>query len=148
MFAQLDNICEEYLVKKAPGLPENIKELLVKIAPWVSLVGVILGIPAVLAIFGLSAFVMPLGFLGGIMSGRPFFGVTYLVSVAFLVVTLVLEALAIPGLFKRSKQGWMFAYYAVLVSAVSNLVSFNLGGLIIGTLIGLYILFQLKSYYR
>lgn len=39
-------------------------------------------------------------------------------------------------------------FYAVLVTAVYDLVTFSLGGLIIGTGISLYILYQIKSFYK
>jgi len=39
-------------------------------------------------------------------------------------------------------------FYASLLGAVQNAVSFNLGGLVVGTLLSLYILFQIKSYYK
>ena len=36
--AQLESVLEEYLVKKAPGIPANIKELIVKFAPWLTII--------------------------------------------------------------------------------------------------------------
>ena len=82
------------------------------------------------------------------MSGRPFLGIGYLINVIFLAVMIVLEALSISPLFKRSKTGWNLLYYSTLLGAVQNLLSFNLGGLIIGTLLSLYLLFQVKEYYK
>lgn len=148
MLGQLDSLLEEYLVKKAPALPTNVKEFLVKFAPWMAVIGVVISVPAILALLGLSAFVVPLGFLGGALTGRPFMGVGYILSVAFLVVMVILEAMSISGLSKRSMGGWRLAYYSVLLSGVQNLVSFNLGGLVIGTLLGLYFLYQIKSHYK
>jgi len=146
--SQLTDLCQEYLVKKAPALPSEWKEFIVKIAPWLAVIGVILGIPGILAIFGLGAILAPFSFLGGVVTGRPFLGITYLLNIAFLVVIVVLEALAIPGLFKRSQRSWNLLYYSVLVSIVQNIISFNIGGLIIGGLLSLYILFQVKEYYK
>jgi len=65
-----------------------------------------------------------------------------------LAISVVLEFLAVPGLFKKTRQGWNFVYYSALVSVLYSLVSFNLGGLIIGALISFYILFQVRTYYK
>lgn len=141
--AQLETTLDLYLVKKAPALPDNIKEIIVKIAPWLTIVGLVLSIPALLALLGLSAVVMP---LAAVTMARG--GFDYVAGIVFLVAILALEAFALPGLFGRKKQGWNLIFYSVLLSAVQSLLSFNLFGLIIGTLIGLYVLFQVRSYYH
>jgi len=143
-FSQLENLLEEYLVKKAPfTLPANWKEAIVKFAPWISLILMIVALPAVLALFGLGAVLTPFSYLGGLRAG---FGYTFGLIVS--AVSVVLEAIAIPGLFKRTRQGWNFVYYATLVGVVENVLHFNIGGLIIGSLLSLYILFQVKEYYK
>ena len=67
-----------------------------------------MGIPGVLALLGAGTILAPLGFVGGMMTGRPFLGMGYLVRILFLGVMVVLEALAIPGLFSKSKKAWTF----------------------------------------
>ena len=142
--SKLESTLEEYLVKKAPfTLPKGLKDFIVMIAPWFALIGVVLAVPAILTVFGLGAIIAPMAFLGGVRAGT-----TFSLSVIFMVITLVLEALAIPGLFKRSKSGWNFVFYASLVGVVENIISFNIGGLVIGTILGLYVLFQVKEYYK
>ena len=64
------------------------------------------------------------------------------------IASMVLMAIALPGLFKRQLSAWKLMFYAVLVTAVYDLVTFSLGGLIIGTGISLYILYQIKSFYK
>ena len=140
---KLKDLLELYLVKKAPGLPKAWKELLVNLAPWLTVVMLVLLLPIVLAIFGLSIFTMPFAFLGGLKAGTGF-----IISWVFSIVTIVLYALAIPGLFKRQQKAWNFMYYAALITAVENLVSFNVGGFVVGTLISMYFLFQVKEYYK
>lgn len=100
-------------------------------------------IPAILLAFGLGALVAPFAFLGGLQAG-----VSFGFGMIFGVVVLVLEALAIPGLFGRKRSAWNLLFYATLIGAVQNVLSFNLGGLVIGTLVSLYFLFQVKSYYK
>lgn len=141
--AKLESTLDLYLVKKAPALPEGWKELIVKIAPWLVAIGLVFGVLGALALFGIGSALMPLALVGG---GSV--SVMFLVSSVFLVVSLVLELLALPGLFKKQAKSWRLLYYASLVGALHNLVTFNLGGLIIGTLLGLYILFQIKSHYK
>lgn len=140
---QFEHLLEEYLVKKAPKIPANIKEAIVKFAPWVTLIVMILSLPAVLLVLGLGTLMMPFSFLGGVTTG-----VNYSVTMVFSVIVLVMEAIALPGLFKRSKKAWYLVYYASLVGALQNVISFNLGGLVIGTLLSLYLLFQVKEYYK
>ncbi len=147
--SKLEVTLEEYLVKKAPfQLPENVREIIVKFAPYLSILGVVMGIPGVIALLGAGTILAPLGFVGGMMTGRPFLGAGYLVSIIFLGVMVVLEALAIPGLFSRSKKGWNFIYWSALVGVVQNVVTFNIGGVVIGGLISMYFLFQVKEYYK
>ena len=145
----LESTLEEYLVKKAPfQLPKNVKEIIVKFAPYLAILGVVMGIPGVLALLGAGTILAPLGFVGGMMTGRPFLGIGFIINVLFLGAIVLLEALAIPGLFSRSKKAWTFLYWSALVGVVQNIVSFNVGGLVIGGLISMYFLFQVKEYYK
>ncbi len=141
---KLEDTLETYLVDKAPfQLPDGAREFIVKYGPWFALVMLILSLPMLLLAFGLGALVAPFALLGGVQAGVGF-GFTMIFSVAMLVI----EAIAIPGLFKRKLSAWRLMYYASLVGGVQALVSFNLGGLVIGTGLSLYILFQIKSLYK
>lgn len=141
---QLNNTLDLYLVKKAPfQIPARWREVLVKWMPWIILVILLLALPAVLFLLGISAFVMPFAFMAG-----PSVGTGFSLAVVFLIATLVLEGMAIPGLLKRKAGAWNLLYYSALINAVYNLISFNIGGLILGTLINLYILFQIREYYK
>lgn len=145
----LEGTLEEYLVKKAPfQIPKNIKEILVKFAPYLAILGVVMGVPGVLALLGAGTILAPLGFVGGMMAGKPFLGMGFIINVLFLGVMVVLEALAIPGLFSRSKKAWTLLYWSALLGIVQNIITFNVGGIIIGGLISMYILFQVKEYYK
>ena len=146
-FNQLETLLEDYLGKKAPAMPDNIKETLVSFAPYLAIIGVVLAVPGILALLGAGAMVGPFSaFLGaGYMIH---YGASYFIGMAGLVVTAVLEALAISGLFKRSMGAWRLMYYSVLVSLVTSVFQGSLFGGLIGTLIGLYILFQVKAKYK
>lgn len=145
---------ENFFTKKLPGLPKWLKELMVSWAPWVTIISVVLAIPAILVMMGWG------GAFGGMMTtwrgnywpGGMMYGARWgvgfgLASVA-AGISLVLHIMAIDGLFKRSMVGWRLLFYSCLVQAAYHLLSFNVGGLLIGTGLSLYFLFQIKSYYK
>lgn len=142
---QLEETLEVYLVKKAPfSIPENWKELIVQFAPYLTILGIIVSVPAVL---GLGALVSPFtAFLGPRYALS--YGFNYVLSMIALAVVIVFEALAIPGLFKREERAWRFLFYASLVNVVSGFFGGDWVGMIVGTLISWYVLFQVKEYYR
>jgi hypothetical protein len=144
--ASLEDTLDLYFGQKAPAMPANVKELLVKFAPWVTLLILLITLPAVLIALGLGALAAPLAFLIGPGYGVTY-GVTYTISMVIIGLSVLLEALSVPGLFQRSRQGWRYAYYATLVSVVGNLIGMNITGAIVSALVGFYILFQIRSYY-
>lgn len=140
---QLTGFLEEYLFKKAPGLPDGWKEFIVKVLPWFTLIVLILSVPLILAFLGISLVVLPFSFIGGLGTG-----VNAFISWIVLVASFVLDLLALKGLFNKQGQGWTYLYWGVLLNGVYNLFTLNLGSLVIGTGISLYILFQIRSYYK
>ena len=145
MMTKLDSTLTEYLVHKAPSLPDNVRELIVKFAPYINILLILLILPAVLAFVGLSTALAPFGYWHAYRGAGYLFNISSLLSLIGLILNLV----AIPGLFKRSmNQGWRYLFWATLISALSSLISFNLGSLIINTAISLYFLYQVKSYYK
>lgn len=130
------------LSKSLPGLPDSAKELLVKVAPWLAVISMIVLFPIILAAFGLSAVALPFSYLGGLHMGF-----SYTIGLIFAFGMIVLELMAIPGLFKRQERAWRLMFYSTLLSLVQQLINFNLGGLVIGGAISLYLLFQVKSKY-
>ncbi len=140
---QLENFLELYLVKKAPSLPENIKQAIVNFAPWLIIVLIVLAAPVILTALGFSALLAPLSYLGGIKQG-----IVYNVSFLIIAASLVLEVIAVPGLFNKTAKSWKLIFYAHLVNALHSIIQGNIGGLIIGTGISMYIIFQVKDYYK
>jgi hypothetical protein len=130
-----------YLVKKAPALPKNVKETLVQYSPWITLIVLVLSLPALFAVFSLGSM-----FTYSIF--RPVLGPGYYISLIFLLITVILQGMSIPGLMAKSKKGWNFVFYAVLVNAVYSLLAGNWAVLIIGTLVSLYFVFQVREYYK
>lgn len=143
---QLEKALDDYFGKKAPALPQNIKEIIVKIAPYLAIISVIMTIPAILLIFGLGSLATTLAPLGGIPSVATL--PTMWLSMLLLIPVVILEAMAIPGLFARSSKAWQYMFWAQIVSVISSLVQFNIIGALISAIIGFYLLFQVKSLYK
>lgn len=130
-----------YLVKKAPfQLPENAREWIVKFGPWITVVLLILLLPLLLVALGIGAVFIPFGGVGYAAG----FGIMTIV----LIIELGLMIAALPGLFARKMAGWTLLFYSQLVGIVYNVFTGNVvGGLLMG-LIGLYILFQVRTKYQ
>lgn len=143
MFGQLEITLDLYFAKKAPAMPENVKEALVKYGPYITAILMFMALPLILGLLGLGAVLSPFAYLGGVRYG---FGFSF--TTLFTLAILVLQGLALPALFKRQISGWRMMYYVSLLQVVENLLRFDLGGLIIGGIISFYILFQIKSYYK
>lgn len=144
----LEETLELYFVKKAPfQLPPNVKEALVKFAPWITIIFMIIAIPPILLVLGLGALVAPFSVFMG-PAGAIRYGTNYVISMIVLAVSIILELMAIPGLFARSIRGWRLVYWSTLISLISSLLTFNVLNAILTAVISLYILFQIKSYYK
>ncbi|OGE00825.1 MAG: hypothetical protein A2860_01105 [Candidatus Levybacteria bacterium RIFCSPHIGHO2_01_FULL_37_33] len=146
VMTQLENMLDEYFGKKAPALPQNIKEIIVKIAPYLVIISLIFTIPAILALFGLGSLATILAPLGGARSvaGVP----TMWIGILLLIPAVILEAMAVPGLFSRKIVAWRYMFWAQLISIISSLVQINIVGALLSALIGFYLLFQVKSLYK
>lgn len=138
---KLDKLLEEYLVKKAPALPQNGREALVKFAPWLAVLGVVFGIPAIMAVLGLGAVMTPFVWLAGSRTG--FFWVWWVI----MIVQIGLEAMAIKPLFAKNIKGWQLMFYAQLLSVLTSLSQLSVGGLVF-TVLAFYLLYQVKAEYK
>jgi hypothetical protein len=140
---QLEKLLQEYLVDKAPyTIPENGKDAIVKFLPYIIAITMIPFALSLLALFGAS------GFIGVFLGGAVFFAVVGLLQSSYLIAMLVIDAIALPSLFKFEMKGWRLLYYSSLLTIVGSLVSANFLASILSGLIGLYILFQIKSKYK
>ena len=141
--AVLETELAPYFTTKAPfQFPYEFRAGFVKYWPIITLVLLILAAPGILVFLGIGAAFMPVSFLGGVGAG---FG--YTITMILSVVGLVLSILALPGLFNRKRAGWVFSYYAQLISIVSSVFSISLFGIVLGLLF-LMLLFQVRDYYN
>ncbi len=130
-----------YLVQKAPfQIPDAGREWIVKYGPWIAVVLLVLMLPAVLFILGLGTMLVPFG--------GPRYAVGFGYYSLLLLVTFALTIAALPGLFARKKSGWTLVFYAQLVSLAGSILGGDVLSGIVGALIGLYILFQIRTLYH
>lgn len=137
---------ETYNRVNPPSLPASVKELLVTFAPWLAVLGGVIGllvfIPGMLVLLVLS----PFAALGG-------GGLGYVATIIHLILSAVgavMSLMAFGGLRRRSMAGWTMSFWATAVYLIAGLLPLGFGsllGTVIGGAISLYILFQVKPYY-
>lgn len=161
---QLESVLEDVFVKKAPKLPEGGKKWLVKYLPWLTLLGGVFSLWSAYvlwhwahAVNGLADFANQLcTAYGGTTCGTTSrFSFWVWTAIAVLAVEGVLYLLAYPGLKAQAKSGWNYIFYGALVNVVYAVVSLftsynsfgNFIGALIGSAIGFWLLFQIRSAY-
>lgn len=142
---QLEDTLNDYLVKRAPfQIPPNGKEAIVNFGPWITLVLLVISVPIIIAALGLTAILSPFAFMGG----GVYAGLNFMLGGVVLLVSAILQAVAIPKLMHRQKSGWNLVFYSSLMNILASLLRFDIVGALIGGLLGLYILFQVREYYK
>lgn len=161
---KLENWLNTIFVTKAPyTISQDGRQSLVRAMPWVTLVaGVVMLWIAYLAWQALAFvghFSAVANDLAQSLYGRPYaqyHDLSFLLWVALvvLVVEAVLFFAAYPNLRDRKKQGWNIVFWVALINiaeAVLQVIAtgdvFGLIGQLIGSAIGLYLLFQIRSMY-
>lgn len=149
-FADLEKYGDEYLINKAPfQMPDSVREFLVKFGPYAMIVFMILGLLAYLSLYGTYASISQYSMMYGAMGGvGNFWTPTIVISIAASLVAFVIQIKALPGLLARKKEGWEYMTYASLIWLIPNLLNLQIIGLVIGFVISMYILFQLKYMYK
>jgi len=141
---------------KTPALPKKWKDLIVNYAPWLVLLGGILGLIfgalgllASLSLFGLATTVAPLG-VYGTAYGAPYI-FSAIAGALILLVLGVLSLLAYSPLKAKKEKGWNLMFYVLLLGIVSSIVTLNVFSIVMSLVIALveyYFLYQVKSYYK
>jgi hypothetical protein len=165
---QLEHTLDEMLVKKAPfQLPEGVRQGLVKVLPWLTLLGGALTLLGVWGLFQAATLVdrwagvaSELGVSWGVGTYVAPSAMTPLlwVSLVILLAEAILFFVAFPALQKYQKKGWNILFWVSLVNIAQGIVQtvayanvyFNFGTLlmsVLSTLLGLYLLFQIRAYY-
>jgi hypothetical protein len=132
-----------YLATKAPyQIPTRGREWIVKYSPWINLVLLVLFAPAILLVLGLGVATLPFSV------GAPAAAGGLGLAMIALIIQVVLMVVALPGLFARKASGWNFLFYSAVLNLVYNLLSLQIVLGIVNAVISLYILFQIKNYYK
>jgi hypothetical protein len=142
MLSELETTLNEYFGKKAPQLPKDIKDFIVMASPYLVILGIVMSVPAIFALLGLSVLFAPMMAFGG---GWTLMSILSLVT---LIASMILEISAVSGLFAKKKSAWDKLFWVSLIGIISSLAGGNLVGLVIGTAISWYVLFQVRSYYK
>lgn len=161
---QLEDNLESIFVKKAPKLPEGAKKTIVEYLPWINLVLGLLTLWSAYALWhwahianSLVDYANTLNKLygtGTVVSSRLTVGIW--LGLIVLVIEALLYIAAFPGTRDKKKAGWNLLFYALLVNVVYGVVVMftSYGGFgslisyVVGSAIGLYILFQIRSSYN
>lgn len=159
----LETSLNDIFVKKAPALPEGGKKALITYLPWINLVLGILTLWTVYTLWHWAHWVNKLAdyvnnwsaAYGGPKVSANRMGFTIWLSLAVLLVEALIYIAAFPATRARQKKGWNLMFYALLINVVYGIVIFftdygglgNLIGCLIGSIIGLYLLFQIRESY-
>lgn len=150
------------LFKKLPQMPESARKGLASFIPWLTLLGGIVSLLAAWYLYQAVAWVdqWATGMYSAIGYTSPVSGISAVawVGLALLVVQALLFLVAFPALRSYKKSGWSILLWASVVNVVYDVVYnlfggygyANIGQLIfslIGVLIGLYLLFQIRPLY-
>ena len=163
--APLEKALDGVLGEKAPyKIPAKARETLVKISPWISLVSGILGLLAALALWRAAHLVNQVSdslrqlsaVYGTTTQQVDKLGLAFWLALIALVAFSLLALLAFPGLKNRKKTGWNLMFFSTLANLVYAVITLfydgagqgSFFGTAIGSVIGLYLLFQVRSYYK
>lgn len=71
-----------------------------------------------------------------------------LIQTAILIAIAALYFRSFDRLRKRQNSGWVYVFYAGLLGLVSHLLDGNIIGAILGFVVGMYVIFQVKDQYH
>lgn len=160
---QLENKLNEWLNTKAPfHLPVSAKEGLVKALPWLALIVGAFMLYGAYWTYQAASYVNDLSYtlnqlsvaFGQAPVASPLNSAMLWLTLALLVAEAVMMFMAYSGLKEKQKRGWNLLFWASLLSLVvglAQLFAYGFGGLLsylLGSAVGLYLLFQVRSYYN
>lgn len=159
----LEKQLDDLLVKKSPiQIPEGGRRGIVNALPWITLIGGILMLWFAWSAWQLISWADR--WTGVANQLDSLYGTGYVapvsmspllwVSLGVLIVEAVLFFIAFPALKAHKKSGWNILFWVALINVVESIVqsfAYNTFGsiisAIISSLIGLYLLFQVRAYY-
>lgn len=137
-------VLDDLLGSKAPfQIPGRLKGLAVRFGPFLVLGLMILTLPGQLMSLGMRVAVLPFAFISG--EADTFHLALDLTGNIGLMILMVM---ALPGLQERRAPGWYYLAAATALNSTAGLAAGNLVGPVVGGLVELYVLVQLRRYYR
>ncbi len=158
----------DVFVKNAPfQIPENGRKAIVRYLPWITLVLAVLMLLSSLLLWqwantankivNIANEYSRLSGTTDMIANVSRLTAAVWIGLVILLVEGVMYLAAFPGLRDRKKQGWNLLFYLAVLNIVYGVVitftgyGQGLGSLIlsiIGSIIGFYLLFQIRSYYH
>ncbi len=131
---------------KLPHLPKNAQDVLVKVMPYIALLFGLLGVFGAISGLGILTATSPLAIMGG-AEGVSAYGGGFVASLIWLISAGLMLA-AYPGLNTRKHKGWDLLFWSEIASLLGSIVALSFVSGLIGALIGVYLLFEIKSHYK
>ncbi|MEI6559589.1 MAG: hypothetical protein WCO00_14395 [Rhodospirillaceae bacterium] len=134
---------DDLLGSKAPiQIPGKVRYLMAKFGHWLVMGLMVLVLPGQLIALGMRAAMLPFASMAGTDSS-----LKLALALAMLLFLIVILIMALPGLQGRKVVGWQLLVLGNGINLVYGLLTGGIVGPILGALIGLYVLFQLRRYY-
>lgn len=151
--------------KPLPHLPASGQKWLAENAWWIVLVGLILAVISmmmlVVAIIVALPYIFATAAYASYYSSAAHTGlwmVSSVVSLVFIIATIILTAMAISPLKKQMKKGWDLIFITVIIGGLSTImnasIDFNMLSFVpsllfgaLGLVIGTYFLYEIRSHF-
>lgn len=159
----LEKNLDDFFVRQAPPLPPNAKKALVHYLPWINLILGILTLYSVYVIWHWAHLASNLinyaNSISAVYGGPQITNNRLTIGIWLGLIVLAIEAVlyiaAFPATRSRKKSGWDLMFYAFLVNVAYGVIILftDYGSIstliwtIIGSGIGLYLLFQIRGSY-
>jgi|SRR5665213_417889 len=152
----LEKSLDDLFVKKAPPLPPGGKKALVEYLPWINLVLGLLELWTVSILWHWAHVANSIGTLyGSLTIANRGMNAGLWLGLVLLGVQAIIYIAAFSPTKARKKSGWDLLFYALLLNIVYGAVIMftsyggvgNLISSIIGSGVGFYLLFQIRSSY-
>lgn len=163
---KIETKLDQLLYKKAPPLPDKVREYLVD---WLPTLALILALLKLLSVWSLWRWLHTITYLASYSielcrnTGIPSCGSVVHNWSTWIILTIIVNLLsallyfaAYAGLKARNKEGWNYMYYSGLLGVLYTILvlfserspgSSSALGSLIGTIVGLYLLFQIRNHY-
>lgn len=132
------------IFKTLPKLPQGVIDFIVKIVPYLALLGALANV-----------IITPLGVLGTIFSIftlNPIIMLSMVASTIIMIVSGILLFLAFKPLQEKAHRGWMLLFWSEILSAVTVIFTLFMGSgwisSLIGVVISFYLLYQIRPAYN